>query len=171
MFREIRKKKNEISLDMAKHLLESERRGVLSVIGDDGYPYGVPVNYVYSEAEAKIYFHGSKAGHKVDSIRKCDKVCFTVIDQDTVVPERYATDYICVTVFGRAAFIEESERKYTVLDKLGEKYRPGYEDERRQEIEGAIERTGIIEIAPEHITGKESLALSNKRSSECVQIF
>ena len=164
MFRDMRRIKQELPAGECEEILGRGITGIMAVSGDDGYPYTVPVNYIYYEG--KVYIHGAKSGHKADAIKRSDKVCFTVIDRDTVVPERYATDYICVTVFGRAAFIEETERKYTVLDKLGEKYRPGYEDERRQEIEGSIDRTAIIEITPEHITGKEALALSVKRNKQ-----
>ena len=64
MFRTIRKKENEISIDTAKALLQSSRRGVLAVNGDDGYPYAIPINYVYDDDAQKIYFHGARAGHR-----------------------------------------------------------------------------------------------------------
>ena len=83
MFREMRRKKNEISNDMAKQLLASSRRGVLAMTGDDGYPYAIPVNYLYDDKAQKIYFHGAKIGHKVDALRACDKVCFTVYGNET----------------------------------------------------------------------------------------
>lgn len=78
LFREIRKKKNAITADAAESLLEKSRRGVFAVNGDDGYPYAIPVNYFYDRNEQKIYFHGARAGHKVDALRASDKVCFTV---------------------------------------------------------------------------------------------
>lgn len=164
MFRDMRRIKQELPEEECTKILTEGITGILAVNGDDGYPYTVPVNYVYYEG--RICIHGAMSGHKVDALKRSDKVCFTVIRQDTVVPEKYATDYICVTLFGRAAFIEDTERKYAVLDKLGAKYRPGYETERRKEIEGSIARTAIIEITPEHITGKESLALSNMRDKQ-----
>ena len=82
MFRTIRTKENEISIDTAKALLQSSRRGVLAVNGDDGYPYAIPINYLYDDDAQKIYFHGARAGHKVDALRACDKVCFTVYGND-----------------------------------------------------------------------------------------
>ena len=78
MFRPIRKKVNEISIDMAKELLRCSRRGVLAVQGDNGYPYAIPINYLYDEETDTILFHGAKAGHKVDSFKSCDRECFTV---------------------------------------------------------------------------------------------
>ncbi len=77
MFRTIRKKKNEIDITSAKALLLSSRRGVLALNGDDGYPYTIPINYYYDKDTEKIYFHGSRVGHKVDAIRSSSKVCFT----------------------------------------------------------------------------------------------
>lgn len=78
MFRNVRKKTNEISIEEAKELLKTSRRGVLALNGDDGYPYAIPVNYFYIEDHNQIIFHGSKAGHKADSLKRSDKICFTV---------------------------------------------------------------------------------------------
>ena len=78
MFRPVRRKSREISLDAARNLLKASRRGVLAVNGDNGYPYALPLNYIYDEKSNTIIFHGARAGHKLDSIKACDKVCFTV---------------------------------------------------------------------------------------------
>ena len=88
MFRAIRKKKNELDKNDAENILQYSRRGVLAVNGDDGYPYAIPINYIYDKDVQKIYFHGAHAGHKVDALRNCDKVCFTVFDvSDNLVLE------------------------------------------------------------------------------------
>ena len=84
MFRPVRKKANEISVEEAKKLLHEARRAVLAVSGDDGYPYAVPINYLYDEDAQEIIFHGSKVGHKVDALKRSDKVCFTVYGDETV---------------------------------------------------------------------------------------
>lgn len=83
MFRPVRKKANEISVEEAKKLLHEARRGVLAVSGDDGYPYAVPINYLYDEDAQEIIFHGSKVGHKVDALKRSDKVCFTVVSGES----------------------------------------------------------------------------------------
>lgn len=90
MFRPIRKKKNEISTDEALALLQDSRRGVLAVNGDDGYPYAIPVNYYFDKENRKIYFHGARVGHKVDALRACDKICFTVYGHETIKEEAWA---------------------------------------------------------------------------------
>ena len=101
MFRPVRKMNNEISAEAAKQLLHTERRGVFAVNGDDGYPYAIPVNFFYDEEANQIYFHGSRAGHKIDSIRKCDKVCFTVYGGETIRDEAWAPYMRSTVVFGR----------------------------------------------------------------------
>ena len=90
MFRSVRKKSNEITLEASKELLTTARRGVLSLNGDDGYPYAIPINYLYDEVEQKIFFHGAKAGYKIDALKMSDKVCFTVYGNECIKEESWA---------------------------------------------------------------------------------
>ena len=154
MFRAIRKKKREIPHEAAEALLRASRRGVLAVNGDGGYPYAIPINYVYDEAAQKIYFHGAKEGHKVDALRACDKVCFTVYGNETVKEEAWAPFLQSAVVFGRCRLVEPGERAMTLLKKLAMKY---YPEERLADSE--IARAGsfaqIFEIEIEHLSGKE----------------
>ena len=154
MFRTIRKKKNEISIDTAKALLQSSRRGVLAVNGDDGYPYAIPINYVYDNDAQKIYFHGARAGHKVDALRACDKVCFTVYGNETIKEEDWAPFVQSTVVFGRCHLVEKGAEATEILKKLAAKYYPN-----EQLIDEEIERSGkavqLFEIEIEHISGKE----------------
>ena len=107
MFRAICKKKNEIDAEAAKALLRSGRRGVLAVNGDDGYPYAIPINYVYDGYARKIYFHGARAGHKVDALRACDKVCFTVYGGEFYKNGHWAPYVQSVLVYGRCRLVED----------------------------------------------------------------
>ena len=154
MFRSIRRKKNEINIDAAKSLLLSSRRGVLAVNGDDGYPYAIPINYVYDADAGKIYFHGAKAGHKVDSLRACDKVCFTVFGNETVKEEAWAPFMQSAVAFGRCRLVEPGERSTALLKKLAMKYYP-----EEQLVDEEIARAGkaaqMFEIEIEHLSGKE----------------
>ena len=154
MFRSIRKKKNEIDIDTAKSLLLSGRRGVLAVNGDDGYPYAIPINYVYDMDDGKIYFHGAKAGHKVDSLRACDKVCFTVFGNETVKEEAWAPFMQSVVVFGRCHLVEPGERSIALLKKFAMKYYPD-EQLADTEIASAGRAAQMFEIEIEHLSGKE----------------
>lgn len=154
MFRPIRRIKREISLDAAKQLLITERRGVLAVNGDDGYPYAIPLNYIYDEADNRIYFHGAKAGHKIDSIRACDKVCFTVYGNETVKEEAWAPFMQSAVVFGRCHLIEDRDQSIELVKKLAMKYYPN-EALADEEIEKSGNHFQMFEIEIEHLSGKE----------------
>ena len=154
MFREIRRKKNEIDTNAAKALLLSGRRGVLAVNGDGGYPYAMPINYVYDADAGKIYFHGAKAGHKVDALRACGKVCFTVYGNETVKEEAWAPFMQSVVVFGRCRLVEPGERSIMLLKKLAMKYYPS-EQLANKEIARAGKAAQMFEIDIEHLSGKE----------------
>lgn len=154
MFRPIRKKKNQISDEAAKELLRTSRRGVFAVNGDDGYPYAIPINFLYDEDAQKIYFHGSRAGHKVDSLRVCDKVCFTVYGNETVKNEPWAPYMQSVVVFGRCRLLESGEESLALVKRFAMKY---YPDESLVDIEIAEGGRAVqmYEIIIEHYSGKE----------------
>jgi len=154
MFRSIRKKKNEISLDETKELLRCSRRGILAVNGDNGYPYAIPINYLYDENTEKIIFHGAKAGHKVDSLKACDKVCFTVYGNETVKEEAWAPYVQSAVVFGRCHLIENKETSIELLKQFAMKYYPN-EDMVANGIAAAGSAAQMFQIEIEHISGKE----------------
>lgn len=154
MFRPIRKKKNEISAEAAKTLLCHARRGVLAVQGDDGYPYAIPVNYLYDESARKIYFHGARAGHKVDALRACDKVCFTVLSDEIIRDEPWAPYMQSAVVFGRCRLLESGPEALALIKRLAMKY---YPDEclAEEEIAASGKAVQMYEITIEHLSGKE----------------
>lgn len=154
MFRPIRKKKNEIGRETAEQLLKTSRRAVLAVNGDDGYPYAVPINYIYLEEEQKIFFHGARAGHKIDSIRRSDKVCFTVYGNETIKKEEWAPFMQSVVVFGRCRLIEDQEEILRRVKQFAMKYYPT-EELVDQEIADSGNHVQMFEITIEHLTGKE----------------
>ena len=154
MFRPIRKKKNEISTDAAKALLRSSRRGVLAVNGDDGYPYAIPINYLYDEENEKIIFHGAKAGHKVDALKKNDKICFTVFGNEAVKEEAWAPFLQSVVVFGRCHLVESQEEAIVLVKKFAAKYYPNM-DMVNEEAASSGRAVQMFEIQIEHLSGKE----------------
>lgn len=127
MFRPVRKSKNALGEEVTKEILRSARRGVLAVNGDGGYPYAIPINYLYDEEAGKIYFHGAKAGHKADSINKCDKVCFTAYGDEIIREEVWAPFMRSAVVFGRCRIIEDHAQTLILVKRLAMKY---YPDER-----------------------------------------
>ena len=154
MFRPIRRKKKEIDTDAAKELLQSSRRGVLAVNGDEGYPYAIPVNYFYDRNAGKIYFHGARVGHKADALRASDKVCFTVCGNETIKEEAWAPFVQSTVVFGRCHMLEEGTEAMEILKKIARKYYPN-EQLIDEEIKHSGKAVQLFEIEIEHISGKE----------------
>ena len=154
MFRPIRRKKKEISTEAAKQLLHTERRGVLAVCGDEGYPYAIPINFYYKEETGKIYFHGARAGHKVDALKKNDKVCFTVYGNEHIKDEAWAPYMQSVVVFGRCRLLESCPETMALLKTLAMKYYPN-EQIADQEMASSGSAVQMYEIEIEHLSGKE----------------
>ena len=155
MFREMRRKGQQLSERECAEILEKSSSGVLAVSGDDGYPYAVPLSYVFSDG--KIYFHCAKQGHKLDGIKKNSKVSFCVISQDNVIQSEFRTMYRSVIVFGRARILEHESEIFNSIMTLSKKYSPDIaEEEHLAEIERFKKALCMVEITPEHITGKKS---------------
>jgi uncharacterized protein len=155
MFRKMRRKNQELAREEAIRILHARPTGILAVTGDDGYPYTVPLNYVFSDD--KLFFHCAREGHKIDSIRKNDKVAFCVIENDEVVPKALATKYRSVVVFGRARILTDDIEKRHALERLIEKYSPGYREVGRQAIEKEWDLVSVVEIRIEHMMGKAAI--------------
>ncbi len=153
MFREMMRKKQALSEAECVGLLKRELRGVLSVLGDDGWPYGVPMNHYYCEEDGCLYFHSGRAGHKIDAIRRCDKASFCVYDKGFQKPGDWALNIRSVIVFGRLRFVEDRERAIDISRRLSRKFTS---DERY--IDDEIARSGarveVFQLIPEHMTGK-----------------
>lgn len=160
MFREMRRSKQLLALEDTIAVMNRCTNGVLACLGDEGYPYAVPLSYVY--ANNKIYFHSAKEGHKVDAIIHNPKVSFTVIDEDKIVSEKYTTYYRSAIAFGKARIVEGDEW-YDAFKALVEKYSKDQpEAEKHKEITGCT-KSLIIAIDIEHMTGKEALELVRAR--------
>ena len=134
-------------------ILKREKRGVLAVLGDGDYPYAVPLNHYYCEADGKLYFHGGKAGHKIDAIRRHDKVSFCVYDEGYRNEGEWALNFRSVIVFGRIEFVEDEETMLRLARELSYKFTKdeAYIDD---EIRRAGFRTLMFALVPEHMTGK-----------------
>lgn len=154
MFKKFRKFKNEINQAEVKKLLTNSRRGILAMNGDDGYPYAIPLNYLYDEAEEKIFFHGAKAGYKVDCLKSSDKVCFTVIGNEMIRDEEWAPYMQSAVVFGRCKLIDDKQTAMKRLKDFAMKYYP-MEDMVLDGIKASGEATQMFEIDVEYMTGKE----------------
>ena len=160
MFRSMIRIKQQLSMAESESILALGKTAVLAVLGDDGYPYTVPVNYVYTGG--KIYIHCAGEGHKLDAIAACDKVSLCVVAKDEVCPEELTT--LFVVVFGRARVLQSREETARAVEALGLKYNPDAELVRR-EVK-AWPNVCCIEITPEHITGKECIELTKARAAK-----
>ena len=153
MFRKMRRIKQQITEKACIEVLMNEPRGVLSVWGEDGYPYGVPLDHWYSEADGKLYFHGAKEGHKLDAIQKCDKVSYCVMDKGFRKEGEWALNIRSVIVFGRMHIVEDEDKKREICTKLCQKFT----DDKaylEKEMTNAFPRVCCLELVPEHMTGK-----------------
>ena len=153
MFREMLRKGQQLTEEECIRILKEEPRGVLSVLGDDGYPYGMPVNHYYCEEDGKIYFHSGKAGHKIDAMKRYDKVSFCVYDKGFRKDGSWALNIRSVIVFGKVQFIEEKDTIYRIAAELSRKFTDD-EEYIRQEIARSGPATLLFALTPEHITGK-----------------
>ncbi len=155
MFREMRRKNQALSPEACAEILGKEKRGVLAVVGDMGYPYALPLNFYYDEAEKTIYFHCAREGHKIDALKAGDKACFTVWTGGVQEENDWWQHVESVVAFCRAELVppEDEARVLEKLRKLGGKYFPsaGYLE---KEIEQAAARVQLVALRVEHMTGK-----------------
>lgn len=160
MFREMRRGKQLLSKEDTAAVMDRCTNGVLACIGDEDYPYAVPLSYVYYNG--KIYFHSAKAGHKIDAIARNPKVSFSVIDEDTIVSEEYTTYFRSVIAFGRARITEGAEH-LEAFKALVEKYSGDQPEEAKHKEITECSHAYIIAIDVDHITGKEAIEYVNAR--------
>lgn len=162
MFRKMRRFRQQLKDEEAIKILENGKTGVLAVNGDDGYPYTVPLNYLYKDG--KIIIHGAKAGHKYDAMNNSDKVCFCVIDQDEVVPEKVTNYFRSVVVFGRVKIIEDETLRKEAALAIGRKFGP--EEAVQEDMKRSYNNVVMYEINIEHMTGKEAIELVAMKAAQ-----
>ncbi len=160
-FRAMRRKRQQLSDAESVDILKKATSGTLALLGDGGYPYAVPISYVYSDGQ--LYFHSALTGHKVDAIRNCDKASFCVIDKDDVKPEKYTTFFRSVIAFGKVHIVEDDAERLRIARLLGNRYNPHQDEALQKEIENGLSRMLVIRFDIEHLTGKEAIELVKER--------
>lgn len=153
MFQEMRRKKQQLSNDQCMQILKEATSGVLALASVDGYPYAVPLSYVFSDG--CLYFHCAVSGHKLDIIQRQNKASFCVIAQDHVVPEKWTTYYRSVIVFGHITEIKNLEKKRSAIRLLGEKYAP-HSAHIQEEIDRCFSSLCMLQMHCDHISGKQA---------------
>ncbi|MBR1913065.1 MAG: pyridoxamine 5'-phosphate oxidase family protein [Treponema sp.] len=153
MFRQMRRFKQQLQHEECISILKNEPRGVLSLIGDEGYPYCIPLTHFYNEKDGKIYFHGAKTGHKIDAIKNCDKACFCVYDKGYANEGEWAMNIKSVVAFGRITLVTDIKKAEEICTDLVRKFT---DDEAylKKELDAALSRVQCLAFTIEHITGK-----------------
>ena len=165
MFREMRRKKQALMAQETVAVLTGGTSGVLALSGEEGYPYAVPLSYVYHDGH--IYFHCAKSGHKLDAIRHDPKASFCVIDRDEIVPEEYTSHFRSAIAFGTIRILEDEQEKRQAIEILALKYAPGDTAEGRR---AAIDRDWaplcMLDMTVEHLSGKEAIELVRAKNAD-----
>lgn len=159
----MRRKLQAMTDEQVKEVLEKATAGVLCLQGDEEYPYGVPLTPTYDAAADTIYFHGAQVGHKVDCMKHNPKACFTIIDQDIVVPGALTTLFRSVIAFGTIRSITDEQEKIAILEAVGKQYAAGYEAHVAKAIEADLKGTHVFAFHIDSITGKESMNVLEAR--------
>lgn len=153
MFREMRRFKQALPTEECVAVLKEQKRGVLSVLGDDDYPYGIPIDYYYDGKDNALYFHCAKEGHKNDAVAKCDKASFCVVDDGENREGEWFLRFRSVVVFGRAGFVTDETKKKEICSALAKKFGQS-DDYAEREWEKLNKRVSCLVLRIEHMTGK-----------------
>ncbi|MBW2368621.1 MAG: pyridoxamine 5'-phosphate oxidase family protein [Deltaproteobacteria bacterium] len=153
MFRQIRLDERALEKEEAVEIVKKGSYGVLSTVGEDGYPYGVALNYAFYDGA--ICFHCAVEGHKVDNINFNEKVSFCVVTKSEVLSNKFDTDFESAIVFGKAAEVQEDIEKEKILMSFFEKYAPDHIEAGKNYLEKNYSATKVIKIVIDHITGKK----------------
>jgi len=151
MFPELRRKEKKMGEDAARDILIKGEYGVLSMSSPSGYGYGIPLSYVFQNDA--IYFHCAQEGYKMNVLRNNDKVSFCVVGEAVTIPEKFSVKYRSVIVFGRAEEVSGAEKEAALLGLIA-KYAPDYPQEGKEYVKSDGNRTSVIKITVEHISGK-----------------
>lgn len=151
MFRKLRKINYEIPKERVEELIKTTEYGVLSTVGEDGYPYAIPVNYAY--INGNIYFHCAREGHKLDNISFNNKVSFTLVPYSKVLSEKFDSEYESVVIFGKAEEVFDKEKIDGLLGLVC-KYSPEYVESGKAYIDRAQDKVRIMKISFDYVTGK-----------------
>ena len=153
MFREVARRRQALDDAECEHILKTALRGVLSVQGDDGYPYGMPMNHWYDPAKRTLYFHSGRRGHRADALARCDKVSYCVLSDSEPIPDQWALRFKSVIAFGRMHPVTDEAEAMDICRALSHKFTADdayIEDE----IARLHANTVVYALQIEHLTGK-----------------
>lgn len=152
MMHDMRRTDRSLSEAEARQIMAEAAYGFLATVGEDGWPYAVPVNHVL--AGDILYFHSAQAGHKLENLAHEERVAFSAVTRAEIVPQEVTTHYRSAIAFGRASLVEDPAEKLRALELLGSRFCAGFETEIQEEIRKHGPRTAVVRILIERITGK-----------------
>ncbi|MBR6443830.1 MAG: pyridoxamine 5'-phosphate oxidase family protein [Firmicutes bacterium] len=153
MNREMYKKDRQTSPEATIEMVKRGDHATLSVIGDDGYPYGTPTNYIYMDGA--FYLHAAKYGYKIDALKENNKVCLSAIVSAEVLPSKFTAAYESFVAFGKAVFVEDEDEKRKALQGFIDHFSADFQEGGAKFIKAAFEKTQVIRIDVEELKGKE----------------
>jgi len=157
----MRRNRQQLSIEECEQILGRCTSGVLALTGDGGYPYAVPLSYVY--ADGVIIFHSAVEGHKVEAIRRDSRCSFCVIEQDEIKPAEFTTYFRSVIAFGRIHILEDANDKVQALRLLGRRYSPGDERGLQHEIDKSLDHVLLLRLDIDHLSGKQAIELVQEK--------
>ena len=160
-FRPMRRNRQQLSREECERILDRCTSGVLALAGDSGYPYAVPLSYVY--ADGAIIFHSAVEGHKVDAIKRDNRCSFCVIERDDIKPAEFTTYFRSVIAFGCIHILETADEKVQALRLLGRRYSPGDEPGLQHEIDKSLDHVLLLRLNIDHLSGKQAIELLRAR--------
>lgn len=137
----------------AVELLKNGEYGVLSMITDEGKPYGIPISYVW-DGESSVYIHAAREGKKLICIEKGNSISFCIVGKTNVMPEKFSTEYESIILKGEAKIISSEEERMKALMLLVKKYSSGYMEEGKIYAENSNFKTEIIRLNINEWSGK-----------------
>jgi len=153
MFRQLKRQKQALSKEECLQILQKEKRGVLSVLGDDDYPYGMPINHYFDPEENKLYFHGGRYGHKIDAMRRHNKASYCIYGDGFIENDNWYLCFKSVIVFGKIEFIEDKDKIADLCRKLSYRFTKD-ENYIEEEIQKSLQGTLMFSLSIEDIQGK-----------------
>lgn len=162
-FRKMRRFRQQLSRQECDNIMSTATSGTLALLGYNGYPYAVPLSFVYSDG--RIYFHSAKSGHKVDAIRNCDKASFCIIAADDVHPSEFTSYFRSVIAFGRIHIVDDETERLRAATLLGERFNPGDTGGLQIELDKSFAHMLVLRLDIEHLSGKEAIELTRSRTS------
>ncbi len=151
----MRRQDRKIGNEEIAEILEQGDYGVLATVAQDGWPYSIPLSYAFIRQSRVLYMHCSaEGGLKIDNLRHCPEVCFTVVGQTELMPEKFAAKYRSVNVFGTVSIIEEGPEKQKGIEAILRKYSPGHEEKGLKYIEAAIHKILVLRLDIREASGK-----------------